>query len=144
MLRQFLFGSDIHGSSLATLGLTLLRMFAGFGLITHGYGKIPPSAQFVEGVGRIGFPLPEVFAWAAALAESLGGALLLIGFLTRPASFFILFTMLTAVLGVHRADPFSRMELALLYAFVGLAFLLMGAGNWSIDALVRPQARRRR
>ena len=144
MLRRILFGSDVNGSSLAIMGLTLLRVFTGIGLITHGFTKLPPSAGFIEGVGKIGFPVPIVFAWAAALAEAAGGALLMVGLFTRPAAFFVLFTMVTAVLGVHFNDPFARKELGLLYGFLALAFLLMGAGQWSIDALVGSNSGKRR
>jgi hypothetical protein len=55
MLRRILFGSDVNGSSLAIMGLTLLRVFTGIGLITHGFTKLPPSAQFIEGVGKLVF-----------------------------------------------------------------------------------------
>ena len=143
MLRRILFGSDISGTALASLGLTLLRMFAGVGLITHGLGKLPPSAEFVSGVRAIGFPLPIVFAWAAALSEFAGGAFLLIGLFTRPAAFFALFTMCVALFGVHFNDSFGKKELALLYGFIALGFLLMGAGDWSIDALLRSNKKRR-
>jgi putative oxidoreductase len=143
MFRRILLGSDVNATPLATLGLTLLRMFAGFGLITHGLGKLPPSEKFVAGVTQMGFPLAGAFAWAASLSEFVGGALLLVGLLTRPASFFILFTMCTAIYGVHWKAPFGEKELALLYAFLVFAFMLMGAGDWSIDALLRSNKKKR-
>lgn len=144
MLRRILFGSEINGTALANFGLTLLRIFAGFGLITHGLGKLPPSEQFIAGVAKIGFPLAPVFAWAATLAEFAGGIFLLLGLFTRPAAFFILFTMLVAVFGVHLNDPFKVKELALLYGFTALAFMLMGAGDWSLDALLRDSNNKKR
>lgn len=141
MLRHFFFGSDFTGTTVATIGFTLLRIFAGVGLITHGFGKLPPPEGFVGLVASLGFPAPIVFAWAAALAEAVGGALILAGFLTRPAAFFALTTMLVAALGQHYNDPFAKKELALLYAFLALCFLLAGAGDWSVDALVRGNIR---
>jgi len=68
-----------------------ISVSAGVGLISHGYTKLPPSEQFVQLVGNIGFPIPHVFAWAAALSESVGGVLLILGFLTRITSFFCRF-----------------------------------------------------
>lgn len=141
MLKQFLFGSDFKGTAWATLGFTLLRIFTGVGLMTHGFAKLPVSEQFIGGVAALGFPFPVAFAWAAALAEAAGGALILAGFLTRPAAFFALFTMCVAVFGVHLNDPFGKKELALVYGFLALCFLLAGAGDWSIDALVRGNSR---
>ena len=137
MLKQILFGGEASASPLTNLGLTLLRIFTGIGLMTHGYTKVPPSEQFVGGVANMGFPLPSLFAWAAGLSEFAGGALLILGLLTRPTSLFIAFTMAVAVFGVHLNDPFSKKEMALLYFFIATLFLLMGANNWSVDGILR-------
>lgn len=138
MLKHILFGGESGLSPLANAGLTLLRVFAGAAMmLAHGIGKMPPSDQFVGRTGAIGFPLPFVFAWAAALSEFLGGAFLALGFLTRVSSFLIVCVMLTALLGVHRNDPFNRQELAFLYLFIALCFMLKGANDWSIDAFLR-------
>lgn len=138
MLKQMLFGGESGLSPLANAGLTLLRIFTGAALaLSHGIGKLPPSEQLVAGTEKLGFPLPTVFAWAAALAEFLGGAFLALGLFTRPASFFIAFTMFVAAFGVHLNDPFAKKELALLYLFTALCFLLKGAGDWSLDAILR-------
>jgi putative oxidoreductase len=117
---------------------TLLRVFTGLSLaLTHGIGKIPPSEGLIETTGSLGFPMPVFFAWAAGLSEFLGGILLALGFLTRVSSFFIAFTMLTAILGVHGADPYAKKELAFVYFFIATAFMLNGAGDWSIDRFLR-------
>lgn len=138
MLKQILFGGESGLSFAANAGLTLLRIFAGVALMaSHGLGKMPPSEQFVQGTAEMGFPLPTLFAWSAALSEFLGGALLALGFLTRPASFFIACTMLVAAFGQHFNDPFGKKELALIYLFIAVCFLLKGAGDWSVDAFLR-------
>lgn len=138
MLKNILFGGESGLSPLANAGLTLLRIFTGVALMLgHGIGKFPPSPQFIQRTGEMGFPLAVVFSWAAAFSEFLGGAFLALGFLTRVSSFFIAVTMLVALLGVHLRDPFDRQEKALLYLFIALAFLLKGASDWSIDAFLR-------
>jgi putative oxidoreductase len=138
MLKRVLFGGETGLSIPANVGLTLLRIFAGVSLLMgHGMAKIPPSEGLVNAAANIGFPAPSVFAWAAALSESLGGACLALGLFTRPAAFFIAFTMGTALLGVHRADPFQKQELAFLYFFIAIAHLFMGAGDWSLDRFLR-------
>ena len=138
MLKKILFGGESGLSPAANLGLTLLRIFVGVALMmAHGVGKIPPSEGLITRAGEIGFPVPVVFAWAAGFAEFVGGAFLALGFLTRVSSFFIVCTMLTALLGVHRADPFGKQELAFLYLFIALAFMFKGAGDWSIDRYLR-------
>jgi putative oxidoreductase len=138
MLKKILFGGESGLSFTANAGLTLLRIFAGVALMMgHGIAKIPPSEGLIARAGEFGFPAPTVFAWAAAFSEFIGGAFLALGFLTRVSSFFIVCTMVTALVGVHRADPFAKQELALLYFFIAFAFMLKGANDWSIDRYLR-------
>lgn len=138
LLKQLLFGGESGLTVFANVGLTLLRIFAGVSLaLAHGYGKIPPSDKFIEGTAAMGFPLPFLFAWAAALAEFLGGIFLALGLVTRISSFFVAFTMITAVVGVHLNDPYGKQELGLIYFFIALAFMFKGAGDWSLDAFFR-------
>ncbi len=137
-LNKVLFAGESGLSYQANAGLALLRIFAGVALaFGHGIGKIPPSEQFIAGTAAMGFPAPEVFAWAAAKSEFLGGICLALGLFTRFASFFICVTMLAALTLVHGADPFGKQELAFFYFFVAFAFLLKGSGDWSIDSFLR-------
>ncbi len=137
MLKTILFDGERRLSFTANLGTTVLRVFAGLALMFgHGIDKIPPPAGLVAGVAKMGFPMPGVFAWAAALSEFACAGLLVLGLCTRLSSFFISFTMTVAFFGVHFADPFEKQERALLYLFIGLLFLFKGAGDWSIDALI--------
>jgi len=138
MLKRILFGGESGLSVQANIGLTLLRIFTGVALMmAHGSSKLPPPEGLISGAANIGFPSPALFAWAAALSEFVGGAFLALGFLTRVSSFFICCTMLTALIGVHRADPFQTQELAFLYFFIAFAFMLKGSGDWSIDRHLR-------
>ena len=138
MIKKILFGGESGLSPYANIGSALLRIFAGVSMmLAHGAGKIPPAEGLIERTAGLGFPLPGVFAWAAALSEFAGGALLALGLFTRISSFFIAFTMLVAVLGVHYNDPFAKKELGLMYLFIALMFLLKGAVDWSLDALLR-------
>ena len=138
MVKTILFSGESGLSYSANAGMTLLRIFAGIALaLSHGITKVPPSEGLITRASELGFPMPVVFAWAAGLSEFLGGIFLAIGFLTRISSVFIAFTMLVALLGVHAADPFGKQELAFMYLFVALAFLLKGSGDWSVDTLLR-------
>lgn len=137
-LNKVLFGgSDISGTA-ANWGLAILRVFSGLALaIGHGIGKIPPSDGFIQGVSKLGFPLPGLFAWAAGCSEFFGGILLAAGLFTRPSAFFVLCTMLVAGLIRHAADPFSTKEKAFMYAAIALLFVLVGAGKYGLDAILR-------
>ncbi len=138
MVKTLLFGGESGMSYTANAGVTLLRIFAGISLaLAHGFGKIPPGEGLITGTANLGFPMPTLFAWAAGLSEFLGGIFLALGFLTRFAGFFIAFTMLVAILGVHGADPYQKKELAFMYLFIALAFMIKGSGDWSVDAFLR-------
>ena len=138
MVKTILFGGESGLSYAANAGLALLRIFTGIALaFAHGFSKVPPGEGLITRAGEMGFPMPVLFAWAAGLSEFLGGIFLALGFLTRISSFFIAVTMLVALIGVHAADPFNRQELAFMYLFVASAFLLKGAGDWSVDSFLR-------
>lgn len=114
--------------------LMLLRVFIGLTMaLSHGLGKVPPPEMLVGGVASMGFPAPEFFAWCAALAEFAGGLFLAVGFLTRPSAAFVVITMGVAGFIVHAADPFAKKEMAFLFFFAALFFVLHGAGRWSVD-----------
>lgn len=135
--RSLLFGSG-DTSKRTDVGLLILRL--GFGLalaFAHGLGKLPPSDGFVDGTAAMGFPVPTLFAWAAGLSEFVGGLLLAVGLLTRPAGFFIAVTLGVAAFVRHGGDPFAEQELALAYFVVGVAFAVMGAGRYAVDATIR-------
>jgi putative oxidoreductase len=129
-MKQALFNQD--------LGLLVFRIIIGFTMaFAHGIGKMPPPDMLVEGVGAMGFPMPIVFAWSAALSEFLGGILIGLGLWTRLASFLLGFTMAVAFFIVHGADPFAKKEMAFLYLAACILLVFQGAGKYSLDRLVR-------
>ena len=139
--RSLVFGTGAT-SPATDLGLLLLRL--GLGLMMafgHGLGKLPPSAGFIEGTAAMGFPLPTVFAWAAALSEFVGGLLIAVGLATRPAALFVAGTMAVAAFVAHAGDPFGDREMALVYLTGALALVATGGGRYALDRLVdRPAA----
>lgn len=138
MLKS-LFVTVTQESSLGReLSMTALRVYVGLAMaFGHGWGKVPPGDGFVEGVTGLGFPMPYVFAWAAAFSEFAGGLLLAIGLFTRPAATLVACTMFVAGVVFHAADPFNRKELAFLYLVIALVFMFRGAGRFSVDRFIR-------
>lgn len=140
------------------LGLLVLRM-AGLGLaLFHGYGKVQALSsgggeRFIASMAAMGFPIPAVFAWAAALSEFFGGLCVGLGVRTRIAAGFAAVTMMITAFGQHRAhwqllhilridtEPaevrvaWGSPELALVYGAVFLALVVFGPGSLSLDRL---------
>jgi putative oxidoreductase len=115
----------------------LLRIVAGYLFLSHGTSKllgIPHVAMFdgLQVLSLIGF---------AGVLELVGGALLLIGLLTRPVAFILSGEMAFAYFMGHASKGFvvvpmlNQGELAVLYCFVFLFFAAAGAGAWSVDAM---------
>jgi putative oxidoreductase len=150
-----------HWRQAATdLGHLAIRLPGLYMAIAHGWGKVAGMATggaegFVAGVAALGFPLPTLFAWAAALAEFAGGLMVAVGLLARVGAAFAAFTMFVAAFGAHKAhlhalvlvgfispsaetvERWGSPEMALVYlcAFVGV--LVLGPGRLSLDHLIR-------
>ena len=126
------------------LGIAVLRMLVGGAMANHGMTKIFGDRMegFAQGVAQMGFPMPVVFAWAAALSELAGGLCLAAGLWTRPAAFFICCTMSVALFIRHGADPFAVKELAYLYWSASLSLMLLGGGRYSVGQLLGERSRR--
>lgn len=117
-------------------GLLWLRVLMGSGIAHHGYGKVFGGhlEPLTQGVAALGFPAPELFAWAAALSEFAGGILIVLGLGTRIAAAFVFITMSVAAFLQHAADPFNVKELALAYWTMAGTLILTGGGAFSLDA----------
>lgn len=120
------------------IGLVLLRVVSGLLMFfNHGLEKISSGTDRWNKLGRaltdiIGLEFLSVFfGFMASFAESIGALFIVLGFLTRPSSFLLLFTMIVASM-YHIIDgDFS--ELALVYALISLVIMINGPGKFSID-----------
>lgn len=121
--------------------LAVLRLAIGGGILTHGYPKVfgGGAARIAERLARDGWPWPDLFGWAAALSELVGGGLLVLGLATAVGAGLVGITMIVAVLVIHAGDPFATRELAVLYLAGCVAIGLAGPGRFSLDDwLARP------
>ena len=131
-----------------------IRLALGAVMIGHGAQKVlgsfggPGFEKWVAGTTPFSFMRPTwLWLGAAAIAELVGGLLIVLGLLTRVGAFFVACTMLTAVVGVHWGFFFAPkgFEYALSLLAMALALLIAGGGMASIDlALSSARGGRRR
>ena len=109
-------------------------------LLACGISKFPLDAWFTQSVADLGFPVPGLFAWMAAMSEVAGGVLLAIGLCTRFAGFFLAFTLGVAAFMVHEvplSSVFAWQHITILYFWAYVFFTFAGAGRLSLDGLLR-------
>jgi putative oxidoreductase len=113
--------------------LALLRIMAGLMFLSHGLVKLfgfPPGAE----PGQV--PLVGLMG-VGAVIELVAGALITIGFLTRPAAFIAAGQMAVAYWMFHAPGGFypivNKGELAALYCFLFLYIAAAGPGAFSLD-----------
>ena len=123
-----------------------LRLSLGVIFIGHGAQKVfgsfngPGWAKWTSMSPAVPFTFmqpPRVWLAAAALSELVGGALVLIGLLTRLGAFLLICTMLTAIKllwPAFFAPPGIELPVALLGS--ALALLIGGGGQLSIDRMI--------
>jgi len=138
MLKELLFGGKGAADKLGDLGLLILRVFLGLTMaVAHGLPKVQNPSRVIDGLAGSQIPMPQVTVWFAILAEFLGGILLALGLLTRPAAFFTGFTMVVAGFVIHASDPYKVKELAFAYLAASLLLVFTGGGRFSVDQLIR-------
>lgn len=117
--------------------LSLLRIVAAFLFIQYGSTKLFafPAAVMPDGGTA---PLVSLAGVAGAL-ELFGGALLLLGWFTRPVAFLLSGQMAVAYFIGHAGQGFWPVlnggAPAVFFCFLWLYVSAAGAGPWSMDAL---------
>jgi putative oxidoreductase len=118
--------------------LSILRIVVGLLFLEHGLAKV------------FNFPAPSpVGALSgllilAALLETIGAVLFILGAYTRIVAFILSGEMALAYFMGHAPRAFYPLvnggELAIIYCFLFLYFAFAGAGPWSVDRAMLNQA----
>jgi uncharacterized membrane protein YphA (DoxX/SURF4 family) len=141
-------------------------MLVGAVFLSEGIQKSLYPAELGFGrFAKIGIPFPDIMGPFVGAVETVGGAFLLFGFLTRLAAFALFINISVAILSTkipillgHAYWLFSlpnlpkygfwsmaheaRVDFSM---FLGALFLLVvGAGPWSVDALLARQLKANR
>ncbi|MDK8869901.1 DoxX family protein [Corynebacterium macclintockiae] len=122
--------------------LLFVRLVTGVIFIAHGWKKV-----FIDGMNgvtgtvatfeRLHIPQPKISAWAAAILEMLGGAMLIVGLLTTAvAGLFVIYSALILYV-VHWSNGFfvadGGMEFVMLLVVSLMMIVVFGAGRASLD-----------
>jgi putative oxidoreductase len=107
--------------------------------VNFGGSKFPTPDWFVQDVAKFGgaFALfPTFFAWAAVLAETFGGAMLVLGLGTRLAGLVVTCTMLVAIFFQKWGGEVWEMLPAMGFLWIGLHAIVMGSGRFGLDHFI--------
>lgn len=128
------------------LGLLIIRLVLGLTLAAHGTQKVfgwfggygpKGTGGFFE---SIGIKPGVLMAVLAGLAELAGGLLFAAGLWTPLGAALIILIMLVAIVKVHGKSYWSTSngyEYQLLIIVAALGVALIGAGDYSLDALLQ-------
>jgi putative oxidoreductase len=134
----------------------LLRLAAGLIFFPHGYGKVFGAggpAAFAHDMPSYG--VPAFLGYVAAYSELICAVLLIAGLLTRLDGLLLAGTMFVATFIVQLPDALRDpqggtnkvfaalrgIELPLALLTICLAIMLLGAGRFSLDSLLRVDER---
>lgn len=128
-------------AGLHDISYTLLRVMAGLALAIHGWPKIQDPMKLVGMVESLGFAPGALWAVLLAATEFIGGILLVLGLLTRPAALGATIVLLVTVYfhWVVKAEGWSGSEKSLLWAAMTFLIFVRGAGAHSIDRLLKKE-----
>jgi putative oxidoreductase len=121
-------------------GLLFLRVaLGGFYIYIHGWRNLAGGVQHWHELGLatryVGIHFAPVF-WGlmAALSETLGCVLFILGFLFRPACLFLFITLFVAsAMHLGKGQGWHTASEAVELAIVFFSFLFIGPGKYSLD-----------
>lgn len=121
------------------LGLLMLRWVTGAFLIYQSHDNIFSAErmqEFVKFLIQFNFVYPELMAPLSVWWQFIAGIAFVLGLLTRWLGVITAFNFIVAVWMVHWTQDFTGWWPALILVFLGAAFATLGAGRYSLDALI--------
>ena len=117
------------------------RLVIGFIFLQSGYGKLTHLNNTIHFFSELKIPFPQYQAPFVAVVELLGGALIVVGALTRWASLPLIATMIVALLTAKADDIHEISDLLMSSEFLLICLLtwlvISGPGPVSVDHFAR-------
>ncbi len=116
-------------------GLLIIRVITGAFMIYHGWEIFDSEKmnEYSKWMTDLKFPAPAFMAYLGKGSELIGGILLLIGWLTRPAAIILAITMSAIAFGMGHGRIFTEDQHPFLFVVLSMVFVFTGAGRYSID-----------
>lgn len=131
--------------------LLVLRLYWGWSFFQTGKGKLLHLDRTTEFFASLHLPLPKLNALMAGSVECGGGLLLMLGLASRVATVPLIFTLLVAYATAERDSLFAFFSdpdkftsaTPFLFLLAVVIIFAFGPGKLSLDAWLKPRARRR-
>lgn len=130
--------SRVHSQK--DIGILIIRVVIGLSMIAfHGLPKLMGGADRWEKLGlsmqNLGINFfPMFWGFSAAITETLGALLIVLGLWTKPSAVLLAITMLVAGMNhLAKGDGLSGASHAFELMAICIALVFLGAGRYSID-----------
>jgi putative oxidoreductase len=136
------FSTTVNSNGVNTW-LLIARVVVGALMLTHGLPKLQKlvagNVQFLDPIG-LG---PTVSLGLVVFAEVICALLIILGLATRFASVPLIINMLVAIFVAHAGQAIGKKELPIMFLIFFVGFCIIGAGRYSLDAVVGGKSRNR-
>jgi putative oxidoreductase len=124
----------------------LARLAVGLLFISTGWGKVHSLSKVTEFFESLHIPAPGFNAVLVGYSELIGGALLVLGLVTRLAAIPLIASMVIAILTAKLGDLHNVFDLVgfdeFTYLVVLVMIVLIGPGSVALDAVVFARLRK--
>ncbi len=118
-----------------TTGLAIIRIITGLLMAYHGLEILESTKMqdYASWDSVKSLPFPAFWVYLGKGSELVGGILLAIGFMTRPAAILIAGTMLFITFKIGGGKFWYEAQHPFLFVLLALVFFFTGPGKWSVD-----------
>jgi putative oxidoreductase len=135
------------GALVLSLVLLLARIVIGYGFYEAGKGKLGDIKKPIAYFTQLNIPFPEANAWFVSYVEYIGGALMIVGFISRPVCAILAIDMIVAYWTADREAVMALLKnqdvttfaaaTPFWFLFASLLVVACGPGWLSVDGIIK-------